>query len=84
MDQNIGKALDDKDKDTQGQGQGRQGQRWIRTLEKSLMTRTHEDRDRDHKDTGGSEHRKLITSLRLLCIDLPGHGLSSHIPPGQR
>ena len=23
-----------------------------------------------------------MTTFRLLCIDLPGHGLSSHIPPG--
>ena len=25
-----------------------------------------------------------IIKFRLLCIDLPGHGMSSHIPPGGR
>lgn len=25
----------------------------------------------------------LLPGLRLLCLDLPGHGLSDHLPPGQ-
>ena len=28
------------------------------------------------------ELKTPMTTFRLLCIDLPGHGLSSHIPPG--